>query len=298
MDQQHAAGCIVTKSSTIHKKSGNGFFLASSRSPPLNLQGKGSPNLGVENYLDLAELRKREGRMKQFILSIQGSAVGDFLYQIKRVIARNNRFGTIKPVDAIELNMAVQFRGETHKLGYSLDALEAFLGKVSLVEGISDLPIGLKLPPYFEKSMIESVAKIILKINRKVTTCIDYVACVYSLGNCLNIDVNREEAVLPVNNGFGGLCGPCIKPVGLGNVKRFREYLGSEIGIMGVGGVRNGADVYEYLLAGADAVQIGSTLQLCGPESITTIIATELDVIMKKKGVADPRLVRDRLRVL
>ena len=67
----------------------------------------------------------------------------------------------------------------------------------------------------------------------------------------LTIDA-RERRVLV----RGGLSGPAIKPVALRAVHDISDAVG--IPVIGCGGVSSGADVVEFMLAGATAVQVGS----------------------------------------
>jgi dihydroorotate dehydrogenase (NAD+) catalytic subunit len=55
----------------------------------------------------------------------------------------------------------------------------------------------------------------------------------------------------------GGLSGPAIKPVALAMVWQLAAAL--PIPVVGVGGVRTGTDAVEFLMAGAAAVQVGTT---------------------------------------
>ena len=57
-------------------------------------------------------------------------------------------------------------------------------------------------------------------------------------------------------NGLAGLAGPAIRPIGLGQVKQFRELLSKDI--IGVGGVDSGQAVRDYQRVGATAVQVTS----------------------------------------
>ena len=69
------------------------------------------------------------------------------------------------------------------------------------------------------------------------------------------IDVERRRPVLGA--GGGGLSGAAIRPVAVRAVYDCREAL-PEAPIVGVGGVRSGEDAVELLMAGADAVQVGT----------------------------------------
>jgi len=57
--------------------------------------------------------------------------------------------------------------------------------------------------------------------------------------------------------GGGGLSGPAIRPVAVRAVWECREAF-PEASIVGVGGITRGEDAVELLLAGADAVQVGT----------------------------------------
>jgi dihydroorotate dehydrogenase (NAD+) catalytic subunit len=71
----------------------------------------------------------------------------------------------------------------------------------------------------------------------------------------LAIDVERRRPRLGA--GGGGLSGPAIRPVAVRAVYECRQAL-PEAPIVGVGGVRTGEDAVELLMAGADAVQVGT----------------------------------------
>lgn len=95
----------------------------------------------------------------------------------------------------------------------------------------------------------------------------------------LAIDIERRQPVL--GTVFGGLSGPAIKPIALRNV-----YLASsvtETPIIASGGVMNGRDAVEFLMAGASAVQIG-TATFRDPNAPWTVLA-ELIAWCEAEGV-------------
>jgi dihydroorotate dehydrogenase (NAD+) catalytic subunit len=57
----------------------------------------------------------------------------------------------------------------------------------------------------------------------------------------------------------GGLSGPAIRPVALRAVWQVASALPG-MPLIGVGGIRSGADALEFLLAGASAVQVGTAI--------------------------------------
>ncbi|MFW5736966.1 MAG: dihydroorotate dehydrogenase, partial [Halanaerobium sp.] len=73
-------------------------------------------------------------------------------------------------------------------------------------------------------------------------------------------------------NTFGGLSGPAVRPVAVKMVYQTYKKIG--IPILGLGGVRSGSDVIEFMLAGATAVGIGTVNMIdpaAGPRIISEI---------------------------
>lgn len=60
-----------------------------------------------------------------------------------------------------------------------------------------------------------------------------------------------------LGNGFGGMSGPALLPVGVLAVRRIMERSGG-MTVIGVGGIRSAADARQYLEAGASLVAIGT----------------------------------------
>jgi dihydroorotate dehydrogenase (NAD+) catalytic subunit len=71
------------------------------------------------------------------------------------------------------------------------------------------------------------------------------------------VDVDRRRPVLGSGPGGGGLSGPAIHPVAVRAVFDVRAAL-PDAAIIGVGGVMSGTDAIELVMAGADAVQVGT----------------------------------------
>lgn len=71
----------------------------------------------------------------------------------------------------------------------------------------------------------------------------------------MKVHLGIRRPVLP-GPGTGGLSGPTIKPLALAAVARVRAAV--RIPVIGVGGIAAAADVLEFFVAGADAVQVGT----------------------------------------
>jgi dihydroorotate dehydrogenase (NAD+) catalytic subunit len=73
------------------------------------------------------------------------------------------------------------------------------------------------------------------------------------------VDVKQRRPV--IGNNQGGLSGPAIKPIALLKVHQVYQVCKQHsIPIIGQGGVSNGQDALEFIIAGASAVGIGTGL--------------------------------------
>jgi dihydroorotate dehydrogenase (NAD+) catalytic subunit len=73
----------------------------------------------------------------------------------------------------------------------------------------------------------------------------------------MGMAVDPERSQLVLGAGGGGLSGPAIRPVAVRAVYECRQAF-PDAAIVGVGGVGSGEDALEHLMAGADAVQVGT----------------------------------------
>jgi dihydroorotate dehydrogenase (NAD+) catalytic subunit len=68
--------------------------------------------------------------------------------------------------------------------------------------------------------------------------------------------IDAETRKPRIANVTGGLSGPCIKPIALRMVYEAAQAV--KVPVIGIGGVTTPADIVEFMLAGATAVQIGT----------------------------------------
>ncbi|SDI57902.1 dihydroorotate dehydrogenase (NAD+) catalytic subunit [Halanaerobium congolense] len=94
--------------------------------------------------------------------------------------------------------------------------------------------------------------------------------------SAMKIDIDRQKPLLA--NTFGGLSGPAVRPVAVKMV--YDCYKKLNIPILGLGGVRSGADVIEFMLAGATSVGIG-TVNMIEPSAGLRIIKEIEDYMLK-----------------
>src|SRR3989338_3057866 len=251
------AGAIVTKSMTVEFRKGN----PEPRYYPFSggsINSMGLPNLGYQAYAELIPALK--AFKKPVIASIAGLCEDDFP-EIARAISKAGP-------DLIEVNLSCPNIPGKPQIGYDFDASERLIRKVRA-----------------------AVAEVLKRAP------VDFLSLINSVGNALVIDPEREAVVIKPKGGFGGLGGSVIKAVALANVRAFWKAFDGRIPIIGVGGVTSGTDVFEHLLAGASAVQVGTALVEEGT-GVFDRLAAELLVVLKKKTYPSSSAVVGRLKEL
>ncbi len=103
------------------------------------------------------------------------------------------------------------------------------------------------------------------------------------INTLLGMSFDRDTLRPSLGNGGGGLSGRAIHPVAVRAVHDVRHEL-PELPIVGVGGVASGWDAVELLVAGAQAVQIG-TASFADPRACARI-ADEMVTYASDRGVA------------
>lgn len=272
-----SAGAIVTKSMTLEFRKGN----QEPRYYPFrggSINSMGLPNLGYQAYAELIPALK--AFQKPVIASVAGLAEDDFP-EIARTISKAGP-------DLIEVNLSCPNIPGKPQIGYDFEASERLIRKV---RAVVDRPMGVKLPPYFDPAHHAAMAEVLKQAP------VDFLSLINSVGNALVIDPGREAVVIKPKGGFGGLGGSVIKAVALANVRAFWKAFDGRIPIIGVGGVTSGTDVFEHLLAGASAVQVGTALVEEGT-GIFDRLATELRAVLAKKPYPSSSAVVGRLKEL
>lgn len=227
------AGAVVTKS--IGPKPREGYSGPNIVQTPCGLlNAMGLPNPGMENMVEEIETVKEKGG------TVIGSIFGDGLEEFKKLSRKMEEAG----VDAVELNLSCPHAKKLSTIGNDPEMAERITKEVSKE---SDVPIWAKLPGNTNISNLLEVAQSVQKAG------VDAITIANTFPG-MAIDARAEKPVL--GHGTGGLSGPAIKPIALRLI--YEVYKKVDIPIIGSGGVMNGEDMIEYLLAGASAVEIGT----------------------------------------
>ena len=272
------SSAIMLKSCTIEPRDGN----EEPREVNLSLgyfQSEGLPNLGYKKYLSI--IPKLKKYKKPIIASVVGFSLEEYRILVKAFQESD--------VDLIEVNLSCpNIVEEGLPIVYDFEKIEELLDKIS---DLGEKPIGLKLPPYLCHVLQEKMTDLITEYN------IPFISSINSVGNTLIIDPEKETTLIKPQKGFGGLSGDYVKPIALGNVRRFYELLKDKTSIIGVGGVKTGQDAFEFLLAGADAVQVGTAFEKEGVNCFGRI-NKELEEILQQKDYNSIEEVKGKLKYL
>jgi len=260
-----AIGGVVTKSIQLAPRSGRPTpRMAETPSGMLNSIGLQGP--GIDSFLD-NELPWLADNGVCAVVSIAGSSVDDYAKLTTRLRGQ--------PVSAIEVNIScpnVEDRGQV----FACDA-NASAAVISAVR--RNTPTGV---PVFAK--LSPDVTDIVEIAR---SCVDAGAHGLSLINTtLGISIDTTT-LRPILAGVtGGLSGPAIRPMALRCVWQVHAAL-PDVPLMGIGGIRTGADALEFIAAGASGVQVGTVI--FNDPTAPQRISRELRVALAERGI-------DRLR--
>ncbi len=224
------------------------------------LNAMGLPNPGIEAFKE--ELRKLRELVEDepIIGSIFASTPEDFADLAEEMASSG--------ADMIELNLSCP-----HAEGYGASIAsdhEIMEEVIHSVDKRIDKPLLSKLPPSTE---IDVKARIAEESGSDGIVCINTV-------RAMSINFETQKPIL--GNKFGGYSGPGIKPIGIRCV--YEVYEEVEIPIIGCGGITTGRDALEYILAGASALQLGTSIRYRG-KRVPKNIAEEMKGLMEKENI-------------
>ncbi len=222
------------------------------------LNSVGIQNPGITNWVDAMKPRIPGLRVPVWGSAVANTADGFALVAEGLVSAG---------VTAVEVNLSCPNLDDGEMFSFTADRSRDVITAVS--EAV-DVPVGAKLSP--NTPDIVGVAGV----------CRDAGAGFVVLTNTafgFGLSVSDRRPLL--SGGVGGYSGPGLKPLSLRCVYEVARAI-PDLGIVGCGGISTGADVVEYLMAGASAVELG-TVHLAEPKAGIRI-TKELVELMARLG--------------
>lgn len=259
-------GAVVTKSVMTKPRHGRPTpRMAETPSGMLNSIGLQGP--GIDSFLanDVPWLVAQGARV---IVSIAGETADEFAVLARKIRATSG-------ISAIEVNIScpnVENRGLV--FATDCDTSARVIDSVRKIIG-GEIPIIAKLTP--DVTDIVSVAKAVRDSGADAVALINTL-----LGMVINIDSMRPH----LGGKTGGLSGPAIRPVAVRAIYQVHSAM-PELPILGMGGVSNGRDAFEMILAGASGVSVGTAS--FGNPTAAISIQRELGQLLSARGFTSLR---------
>jgi dihydroorotate dehydrogenase (fumarate) len=277
------------------------------------------------------QAEKSTKKKKPYFVSLSGKTVTDNMEMLQRILDANEKHSHSHSqqqqqqqqqqqdllIASVELNLACPNIIGKPIIGYDVAQVEDALRQVDQVykknkkkqsaqelsstsSSSSSLPVlGIKLPPYLDFVLLESVAHVLQRYAHVVS----YIVCINTLGNAMAVNADAAQPYIRANSGYAGLSGGnAVHAIACSNVHKFYTLFhqndtsssssssssntntNTSIDIIGCGGVTSGRHVANLLLCGARAVQVGTTHWREGPACFDRI-ATELCDWMQQEHV-------------
>lgn len=173
--------------------------------------------------------------------------------------------------DAVELNVSCPNITKGEMIGQIIGKNPSLVEEITRhVKETIKIPVIVKLTPNVDD--ITTIAKAAESGGADAISAINAVS-----GMLINIETKKPI----LTNLFGGVSGPAIKPVAIASVYKIYETV--KIPIIGVGGITNGRDAIEMLMAGASAVAIGSAIYYRGIDVFRKIEKEMLEWMKENK---------------
>ncbi|MBD3355210.1 dihydroorotate dehydrogenase [Candidatus Woesearchaeota archaeon] len=230
-------GAFVPKSATLYPRQGN---------PPPRVVETASGminSIGLQNDGIDAFLREGIEYLNQYdvplIVNLSENSVVDFEKAAEKL--------SVPRVYGLEINVSCpNVEGEGMLFGKDPEATYTI---VKAVKNATDKPIITKLTPN-----VNDIVEIAHAAYDAGTDALSMINTVVGMA----IDAEKQQSKIHGGGRYcGGLSGPCVKPVGVYNVYQVHKS-GINVPIIGMGGITNGEDAVEYMLAGASAVSVGT----------------------------------------
>lgn len=162
---------------------------------------------------------------------------------IEEFVEMSSVLGNHRDIQALELNISCPNLKDDGK-AFGMDPLITEK-LVSEVRQVTDVPLVVKLTPN-----VTSIQEIAVAADRGGADALNVANTLLAMA----IDVDTRKPL--VGNVMGGLSGPAVKPIIVRMIYQVSQV--TSLPIIGCGGIMNGRDAIEMMIAGASAVQVGT----------------------------------------
>ena len=240
-------GAIIVKGTTINHREGNPYPRMV-ETPSGMLNAVGLQNKGVKYFVKTIYPRIKH-LDTEIIVNVSGAKVEDY-------VAVCEILNELDGINAIELNISCP---NVKQGGMAFGTTtEGASQVVRAVRDVYSKTVIVKLSPN-----VTNIADIALAVESEGADSVSLVNTF--LGMSIDVESRRPH----LSTTTGGLSGPCIRPIAVRMVYQVANAV--KIPVIGLGGIMNGRDALEFILAGATAVQVG-TANFVDPTATIKII--------------------------
>ena len=225
----------------------------------LNAIGLQNPGIDVFCERDIPFLKKYDTKI---IVNVCGKTTEDYIAVVERL--------SNEPIDMMEINISCPNVKEGGiAFGQDPKAVEAITKEV---KKYAKQPVIMKLSP--------NVTDITVMAKAAEAGGADALSLINTLTG-MKIDIHRQK--FAIANKTGGMSGPAVKPIAVRMVYQVANAV--DLPIIGMGGIQNGEDAVEFLMAGATAVSVGTANFMNPTATIDTVKGIEK--YMQQYGIED-----------
>ena len=226
-------GGISSKGLTLNERAGNdGIRIYETAEGIMNSVGLQNP--GIEGFIK-NELPKMRQLDTNIIANVGGGCIEDYEKAISILDETD--------IDMIELNISCpNVKSGGMAFGIKSDVARDVVSKV---RALTRKPLMVKLSPN-----AEDIVEMAVQCEMAGADSISLINTVKGMA----IDIKKRKPIF--NNKFAGLSGPAVKPIALRMVHEVSKAV--SIPVIGLGGISTAEDAIEFMMAGANAIQIGT----------------------------------------
>lgn len=254
-------GGFIVKGTTLEPREGNDYPRMA-ETPSGMLNAVGLQNKGVDYFIN--NIYPRICKLDtQIIVNVSGKCVEDYVAVCEKLTALDR-------IRAVEINISCP------------NVKQGGMAYGTTCEGAAEVTAAVRRA--WPRHMI-------VKLSPNVTSIADIAKAVEAAGadsvSLINtilgmaVDVERRRPYLSTIT--GGLSGAAVRPIAVRMVWQVSKAV--SIPVVGLGGIMNGRDALEFIMAGARAVEVG-TANFIDP-SVTMKIIDEITDFCTRQGVSD-----------
>jgi dihydroorotate oxidase len=254
-------GGYIVKGTTLEPRQGNDYPRMA-ETPSGMLNAVGLQNKGVDYFIEHIYPRLRQYD-SECIVNVSGARIDDYVEVCRRLKERTG-------IRAVEINISCP---NVKQGGMAFGTTCSGAASVTkAVREAFDGTVIVKLSPN-----VTDIAEIARAVEAEGADAVSLINTLMGMA----VDVERMRPCLSTVT--GGLSGPAVRPVAVRMVWQVAKAV--EIPVIGLGGIMNGRDALEFILAGASAIEVG-TANFIDP-AVTVKIVDYINDFCERHGVSD-----------